>query len=399
MKQTPSWIIVGSELSPYTLKLESMCRYVGLPYRTFPAAGNTFKNIRYLARKEAFVNGLLPQRWPKKNPLDEYPLVPFLFGPRGENLFDSSSIAEWIDTQAPLSADRPKLIPIHSPIEHFLTHLIDEFADEFCLYMVHHNRWTHSARDNTAGDRLAAELRTLLGPLQKTYSRWFSRRQVKRLSYLFSVAEEGFSIEGLNDERQPPSRLGFPETHSLLDDCFLTLLDQLNHIFEHRNTLVSSQYTLADASIYGQFSMNLSDPSTRNLIQSRSPYFYNWLVSLQQHEFPTSTQPISSTRNMEHLKPLLKTICGTFIPLMHHNLKAWRSYTSNGETVFNEAAFWKNRALFDGVILGRNYRTVVKTFQVKSWLALRAKWDELPKSTRDELNNYLPPNHGLDRDC
>lgn len=400
MKQQQNWVIIGSELSPYTLKLASMCHYVGLDFRMLPATGSTIENIRYLIRKEGLVRGLLPLSWPKKSSLDEYPLVPFLFGPNGENLFDSSSIGEWLDTQAPLPPIRPKLIPSHNAAQKFLTHLIDEFADEFVLYLVHHNRWAQSAKDNNAGDRLATELKSLLGPLQPFYSRWFSRRQVKRMPYLFSVAKADFFIPDLSNERQPPSRLGFPATHDLLNDCYLELLGQLNTIFEQRATLISSEFTLADASIYGQFAMNLTDPSTRSTIQTKAPSLFAWLEQRRQHRVPktTPTQSANDEGDMTHLKPLLKTICESYVPIMHQNLKAWKTYNARGETIFNEKAFWKNKSLFEGMIRGEKYRSVVKTFQVKSWLALRSQWNALPSTTKSELNAYLPLNHGLDKD-
>ncbi|UZW74551.1 hypothetical protein [Alkalimarinus sediminis] len=342
--------------------------------------------------------------------MDEYPLVPFLFGPNGENLFDSSSIGQWLDTQAPLPAQRPKLIPTHNPVQQFLTHLIDEFADEFVLYLVHHNRWALSAKDNNAGDRLASELKSLLGPLRPYYSGWFSRRQVKRMPYLFSVAEEGCSIPGLKSERQPPSRIGFPATHDFLNECYIELLEQLNSIFEQRATLISPDFTLADASIYGQFAMNLADPSARSIIQTRAPALLAWLEQLNRHHFPNATSMRSDDvkgsdaksshpqNDMSHLKPLLKTICETYVPLMHQNFQAWEQYRKQGETTFNEKAFWKNQALFDGAVRGVKYRAVVKTFQVKSWIVLRSQWESLSNSAKNELKNYLPVNHGLDRD-
>lgn len=399
MKQQ-RWVIVGSELSPYALKLASMCHYVGLHHQMLPASGSTIENIRCLVRKECLVNGLLPLLWPNKSPLDEYPLVPFLFGPNGENLFDSSSIGEWLDTQAPLPPQRPKLIPAHDPVQCFLTHLIDEFADEFLLYLVHHNRWCQSAKDNNAGDRLAAELKTLLGPVQPFYSRWFSRRQVKRLPYLFSVAETDFAIPGLQDDRQPPSRIGFPPTHDFINDCYLELLEQLNNLFEHRNTLLPVGYTMADASIYGQFAMNLTDPSTYDMIQAKAPFFLSWLEQMNSHNFSDLTAAHSEPDqpDMVHLKPLLKTVCDTYVPIMHQNLKAWKAYKKQGATIFNEKAFWKNQTLFEGEVRGVEYRSVVKTFQVKSWMTLRSRWDALPDSAKRELNSYLPFDHGLDRD-
>lgn len=78
---------------------------------------------------------------------DEFPLVPFLFGSDGENLYDSSAIGEWLDQR---SAAPTPLIPA-DPNLAFVVKLLDEFADEWMLYLVHYSRWKVSAHDNNAG--------------------------------------------------------------------------------------------------------------------------------------------------------------------------------------------------------------------------------------------------------
>ena len=133
--------------------------------------------------------GRLPLTWPQMTELDEFPLVPFLFGPGGENLYDSSAIALWLDGHGPHPNERATaLVPVDDPALRFAVRLIDEALDEVGLYLVHHNRWVVSARDNDAGARLAREMRPLLGPLAPLVGHFFPARQVRRLPYLFSVA-------------------------------------------------------------------------------------------------------------------------------------------------------------------------------------------------------------------
>ena len=177
------WLIWGSELSPYALKLALCCRYAQLPHRFLPAQGRWAENLRIALRVERLKRGLLLLTWPQLSEDDEYPLVPYLFGPAGENLYDSSAIAEWLDRDLPTAQ---RLIPLE-PLAAFVTRLIDDYADEFLLYVVHHQRWVVSARDNDAGARLAREFRSLVGPLQPVMARHFSARQTRRLPYLFSI--------------------------------------------------------------------------------------------------------------------------------------------------------------------------------------------------------------------
>src|SRR5690349_20597465 len=178
---TQDWIVYGSELSPFTLKVLAMCRYKGVPYRFLPTDGSWLDNMRISIRKTRLTKGRLPLTYPPFTEDDEYPLVPFLFGPEGENLYDSTAIGEWLDTRFP--SDVPLIPP--DPALAFVVRLLDEFADEWMLYLVHHFRWKVSAADNNAGHRLAHELRMLTFGWDWPVSRFFSARQIRRMPYLF----------------------------------------------------------------------------------------------------------------------------------------------------------------------------------------------------------------------
>jgi hypothetical protein len=52
---------------------------------------------------------------------------------------------------------------------------------------------------------------------------------------------------------------------------------------------------------------------------------------------------------------------------------------------FNEAAFNRGRALYDGELLGRPFRSVAKTFQVRVWCELCRQWRELNPAARGAL--------------
>ena len=170
-------------------------------------------------------------------------------------------MAHWIDDRHP-PASGP-LFP-EDPAQAFLAHLIDEAFDEFGLYMVHHNRWKVAALDNgRPGLRLAAEYGSYLPALPgvgKRFGSWFERRQVRRLPYLFSVAPTGFQQPGLSESLTPPARPGFPPTHDLLEQSWLRYVDACDTILGQQPFLLGARFSLADASAYGQLSMNLTDP-------------------------------------------------------------------------------------------------------------------------------------------
>ena len=387
---TASWVVWTSALSPFGLKLILLCRHAELPFRVLPGGGTRREGWRFFLRRERLVRDRLPLTWPAMTPEDEFPAVPFLFGPGGENLVDSSAIAVWLDrAQAPARRVLPE-----EPATHFVARLIDDYADECGLYMAHHNRWKLAARDNDAGARLAEEFRFLWGPARGAFGRWFARRQVRRMPYLFSVAPPGFAIDGLPPALQPPARAGFPPTHALLEAAFARLLDVLEALLATRPFVLGGRLTIADASLYGQLAMNLSDPSAARLIQTRASRLHAWLERLHRgdREVLACDGPLGVNAA---LGPLLAEITRVHVPLMRQNYAAWEDAQGRGERLFNEAAFDRGRALYDGTLDGRPFRAVAKSFQARVWRECVAAWRQLPGDARTRLEALLPADHGL----
>lgn len=381
------WIVYGSELSPFALKVRAMCRWMGLPHQFFTREASTWEAARVQLRKELLVRGRLPLTWPKMTAEDEFPLVPFLFGPNGENLYDSTAIGHWLDEQSPVRDRADGLVarapePVRAAIE-----LIDEYADEWGLYLVHHHRWVVSARTCNAASRLVDELPPIVRLGRARIERFFTARQVRRLPYLFSCAPAGFAIAGLPAYRQPPSRPGFPPTHQLLEEAMLRLLAALEPVLRRRPFLLGSRFTLADASLYGQLAMNLEDPEACALIAARAPQTHAWLRAIYKGEFP-GYEPGAPLSLHADLQPLLAEIGRTYVPLMQQQLRAYERYRAAGGSLCNEAAFDAGQGLYEGELDGQPFRHVVKSFQVKTWRRLLPLVEQPPLR---ELVGYRPP--------
>jgi len=378
------WILSGSELSPFHLKVAAMLRFKGISYRDFPNQGGFLENLRVIARTKLLKAGVFKLTYPVFTELDEFPLAPFLFGPNGENLYDSSAIAVWLDKNTGSNKDALVKFCGNEKIN-FLIQLVDEYFDEFGLYMVHHARWKISAKDNNAGQRLANEMSSFAGPFFKPLiAKFFSARQVRRCPYLLSVAPEGYWVEGLSNERQPPSRNGFPATHELLEESYLNIIKALEPIFATRPYLFGQRFTLADASVYGQLGMNLTDPTAAIWIKDNAPSVYHWLNRVYQGDF-SENKGNSEFIVDEFLQPLFTEIVRVFYPLMKLNESAYEQHRKAGEMIFNEDAFWKEKSLYNGDLDGHHFTSVAKTFQVKTWRNLKKVWGELDKTARSEL--------------
>ncbi|MBI3782659.1 MAG: glutathione S-transferase [Deltaproteobacteria bacterium] len=372
----------GSELSPFALKLRALCDYAHLEYRWLPADGGRLENYRASLKIERAKRKGTVLRYPQLSPLDEYPLVPFLIEDGGRVLYDSSALAHWLDDCHP-----PALGPLFPHADDalaFVTQLIDESFDEIGLYLVHHNRWVMSARTNNAGQRLAHEFRNVLLPgTLDAFGRRFARRQVRRLPYLFSVAPPDFTVPDLPDELTPPARAGFPATHRLLERIWEQLLDAMETVLRAQPFLFGERFTVADASAYGQLSMNLKDPTAADRLRQLAPTTYAWLCDIRDGGH---VQRAGAVKLSGQLGPLLRCIVQTFVPLMRQNAAAYEVERVRGETLFNEPAFNRGRALYDGVLLDQPFRSVVKTFQVRVWHELIAAWNALAPATKAKVS-------------
>jgi hypothetical protein len=203
---------------------------------------------------------------------------------------------------------------------------------------------------------------------------------------LFSVAPKGYRADGLAPDLTPPSRSGFPETHTLLNDAFGRSLALVEGVLRERRFLFGSRFTLADASVYGQLGMNTSDPSAERTIAERAPTLRAWLEALHRRggrALGDGDEPTPA--DVTALEPLLEEIVRIHVPLMEQNERAYERHAARGQTRFNEAAFNCDEALYEGELLGKPFRSVAKTFQVKGWRSLKTRYRSLEPADRAML--------------
>lgn len=376
----------GLTASPFQLKMQALADYSDCTWRRWPDQAPS----RWAARRQ--YAGLMwsksrgtVRRYPSLDALDEYPSVPFYRIDGGPWHYDSTGFAQHLDALG-LTAARP-LVP-DDPALACAARLIDEAFDEFGLYMVHHMRWAGTARTTAMPQITTAEMRLLLPAwLHRRFPGVLAARQSRRCPYLFSVAPAGFEL-GIAAQHTPPSPPGFPPTHGLLDGAWRAYLAAMESLLRAQPFLLGERFTLADASAYGQLGMNLVDGEPAQLLQSLAPATFDWLCAIRDGGHRDSAGPLYLS---EDLKPLLSVIGETFVPLMVQNAAAYERAVARGESLFNERAFDRGRALYDGELMGRPFRSVVKTFQVRVWRDLQDQWRSLPEVAARDLAHYLPP--------
>lgn len=380
------FILWGVTASPYQLKMQSLLDFSGHAWERWPEQAGRLEALSMAIRLEMAKRRGAVRRFPAMSQdLDEYPAVPFYSLDGRCFYYDSTSLAHHL--QGLPGSRSLQLIPLE-PALAFVCQLIDEAFDEFGLYMVHHMRWVGSARTTAMGDMTARELGPLLPPgVAPLVARRLQRRQVSRCPYLFSVAPEHFEA-GVDAARTPPARAGFPPTHDLLNKAWRDYVMALEHLLTAQPYILGAHFTLADASAYGQLGMNLVDPEAIALLQELAPRTYGWLCAIRDGQHASEPGELALG---PALQPLLSSICRTFVPLMKQNENAYQQALARGETLFNEVAFNRHRALYDGELLNRPYRAVVKTFQVRVWRELKSAWRALGAQRQDALQAELLP--------
>ncbi|NOY93608.1 MAG: glutathione S-transferase family protein [Deltaproteobacteria bacterium] len=385
---TRRYRLYGSSLSPFSLKVEALLRHARLPYAFLPADGPRRLALSTQALQQAVVRGLRAPTYPPIGHLRELPLVPYVFTPRDEILWDSTSIGFWLDEHPQRLPEPARLLP-DDPATRLACELLDELFDELGLYVLHHVRWVLSGATTRAVSVLAEEYAPVLTrPIARLAAQAFARRQVRRLPYLFSVAPAGHRTSGVSRELQPPSRPGFPPTHALLEQLFDALLDASEAALSSTPYLLGERFTLADASLYGMMeSIRRIDPAGAQRMRERAPTLATWLEKIAD-----STGRRGGALGLhDGLSPLLDLVVTGLVPLLKQNAEAWERASSRGEARRrSQRAFDRGRALYDGELQGHAFRSVAKGSRVDVWQRLKRRAHDLPRHAGDELWTAAP---------
>jgi hypothetical protein len=352
---------------------------------------------------------------------DDLPLVPYLITPNGLNMYDSTAIGHWIN-QYKCS----NFIPI-DPCERFICNLLDEFFDEWGLYLIHNERWTgygnNKSCESSAGFVMSQEIGIQIA--SSLIASTFNVRQTKRCAYLMSISEPGRPSQNSNLLPSPPSTSDYPSfqpTRKLLHDSWHDVLTALETVFQNQKYLLGNHFTLADASCFGCFGTHiLVDVGTSATIEYSYPAVYKWLLNISKGKFdsgdviekhpayqtqyksslksagsPVSTKSVKFRRNDSDdlhtpwipaisnasIKPLLAVVFRTFVPWMTSMKSAFDVLQTQEGSVYNQRAFDANKSMFTAQLQSQSVTHVVKSFQIKVWLQLLEEWKQLSSAQK-----------------
>jgi hypothetical protein len=348
--------IYSSTLSPYGLKIKCYFDMSKITNYNFGFGSNVFEQLYYTLKAILVAKSILPVHTPFDPQFDEFTLVPYVFCNNNENLFNSTEIAYYIPQI------KEKIIPVKRSLS-FLCMVMDEFFDEWGMYLFYHHRWSlkeNQKPNNTSGDCLSKEY-LLPTFLKKPFANYFNTRQHSRLAYLFSTRE----------------------TKMLLEDSYQNILSTLEDLFQDQPFLLGNKFSLCDASLYGIISTNIrNDEFTSQNIKNKYPRVYNWIINMFSSEVKNKGGYYISNK----LKPIFKEMFETLIPIMRKMETLYDPSSLNR----NETAFNNNQSLFKINIKNVECKTVVKTFQVYIWRKIKREWLTLNKEEQKEIMKVLP---------
>ncbi len=304
-----SYLIIGSEYSPFSVKVRSYVRY---------------KNIPHEWRQRTLGNMAEFQKYAK------LPLIPLVVGPGEEVLQDSTPIIETLETRFP----DPALEPPSAALA-FLSALIEDYADEWVNKPMFHYRWWGEEDQIAVAGRLAANMAPGADEAKVAeLAAGLRARMVPRLRFVGSSEQTKPVIEASLD-----NLLGILEAH-----------------LETRDYLFGGRPCLADFGLFGQVNGCLQQPTTERMIRAGNPRTLAWLERMQD---PKARGDFETWATLAPtLSPLLKSEIGElYLP--------W--------SLANEAAVARGEEEFTARLAGQDFTQQISKYAAKSLKVLRDK--------------------------
>lgn len=275
-----SYVIYGSEYSPFSMKVRSYFRYKNISHEWRPRTFDNMAEFQALAK---------------------LPLVPLVHRlSDGEVLQDSTPIIEKLEDRH----GGPLVTPSNAAAG-FISALIEEYADEWVNKPMFHYRWWREVDQIAVSEGLAKNLKPKgSGEEQANLSVQLRERMVPRLSFVGSSAQNKETIEA----------------------SFITLLKSLEPIFQKRTYLFGGKPSLADFGLFGQVYCCRQQPTTLAILEE-FPAVQAWL------DFMLDPKVVGDWDAWDDVNADLKLLLeiqigGLYLPWANANSKALRAEES-----------------------------------------------------------------------
>lgn len=250
--------LIGSPMSPYSVKLRSYLRYKEIPFEWVERSLRT----RKLFERHATVQ-----------------LIPLVIFPDDTAMQDTTPLIEHFEAENPEPSIHPSDIA-----SRFLSELLEEFGDEWCNKLMFQYRWGPKPDQKSTGKRLA-KLMLAGHPLRlvQPLAAWFLiRRMVPRLAFA-----------GANETNRPHLEASWFRTVELLEEHLST-----------RTHLFGGRPSFGDFGIFGQFYEAYTDVTCGAHLRSNAPAVVAWIERMVDPRAEGAFEPLDSV--LPTLAPLLR---------------------------------------------------------------------------------------------
>jgi glutathione S-transferase len=302
--------IYGGEMSPYSVKVRSYCRYKGIPHEWIVRNSETQAEYQKYAK---------------------LPIIPLVVTPDDEGIQDSTPILERLEGIFP----KPSIHP-DDPVCAFVSVLIEEFGDEWGNKWMFHYRWARDVDQIACAGRIA---RTMMpGVDEQQHAAMTAQVRERMVGRVWFV--------GSSEQTAPQ-----------IEESFLEALDQIEAHLQTRAYLFGDRPAFGDFGLAPQIYEAWTDPTIGAYIEGRHPRLLGWL---QRMCWPRIDGDFERWSDLEPtLLPVLERhVGGLFVP--------W--------TLANAAALEAGDEEFSVELLGRTWTQKPQKYHAKSLRALREKY-------------------------
>lgn len=323
----PVYRLLGGPGSPYSLKMRALLRYRRLPHLWIVPRG-------YLGSE-----GELAQAGKG--------VIPVLQYPDGGYHADSTPLIYDLEARHP---GQRSVIP-DEPGAAFLSHLIEDMADEMLVTAMFDLRWGSAVDQHFCATRqLSGWLGTVGREELNDLVARFTRRQTRNREKL--VCSEG--------------------SHQLLMALYADVLEGVESMLEQTAYLFGDRPSLADFGLYGQLSQCAVDPSASAIMRTHAPRTFQWTQSLDDAcgvEGEWAPRPVWEPA----VRRMLALVGRYYLPLLlaHH------------------AAVEAGAESFEVQILGHAWKGSPERYKHKCLVWLQREWSALAPEVQASIRPLL----------
>ncbi len=344
---TARYRLFGSIGSPYALKMRALLRYRRIPFDWVPASLDWVPEELDREPVSKAAQGEIAHVRP--------PVIPVLWFPEdGSYRNDSTRLAEELEAR-----HRERSVVPGDPGLAFLSHLLEDMADEWGVKIAFQYRWGHAADAALKSRVVAAEL---LGggfdeATQLAAGEHFAARQQSRMALVGCT----------------------PGNRPLIEAVYGRLLDIMQRQQEESLFLFGSRPALADFGWYGELVSLATDPSSTAIMAARAPATYQWLQALDDASGVDGDWIDPEAPLPAPLMDFVGLAAEVYLPFLAANAAAIEA----GEAGFSYRA------------LGLDYAQEVFRYQAKCYQWLREEFAALAGPARRRTESVLEATGGL----